>query len=153
MSDADTCLENGEYTELRWMTCLNTLAYQKKTLYKVYVNKDAVVTDFVKHLIEESRLELRRRMLDGNTQITRLSIFNWVIVDFRVDVFHWRCACFFSHKVAKIVDRQVQLYGTIHHANCRSDASQYARFVKMSSYFPLMYPGTNLLSFDICITK
>jgi TetR/AcrR family transcriptional regulator, cholesterol catabolism regulator len=57
------------------------LGISKKTLYKVYVNKDAVVTDFVKHLIEESRLELRRRMLDGHTQIMRLSIFNWVIVE------------------------------------------------------------------------
>lgn len=57
------------------------LGISKKTIYKVYVNKDAVVIDFVKHLIEESRLELRRRMDDGHTQIARLSIFNWFIVE------------------------------------------------------------------------
>ena len=57
------------------------LGISKKTLYKVYVNKDAIVTDFVERLIEESRLELRRRMLNGPTQITKLSIFNWFIVE------------------------------------------------------------------------
>ena len=57
------------------------LGISKKTLYKVYINKDAVVIDFVKHLIEESRLELRRKILDGHTQIMRLSIFNGVIVE------------------------------------------------------------------------
>ncbi|UII31156.1 TetR/AcrR family transcriptional regulator [Fulvivirga ulvae] len=57
------------------------LGISKKTLYKVYVNKDAIVSDFVKHLIEESRLELRRRTADSHTEIMRLSIFNWFIIE------------------------------------------------------------------------
>ena len=56
------------------------LGISKKTLYKVYTNKDAIVTDFVKHLVEESRLELKSRIVRGQTEIMRLSIFNWFIV-------------------------------------------------------------------------
>ena len=53
----------------------------KKTLYKVYPNKDAIVTDVVRELIEESRLELKSQMVRGEMLTTRLLIFNEFIVN------------------------------------------------------------------------
>lgn len=57
------------------------LGISKKTLYKVYTNKDAIVTDFVSRLVEESRLELKRQMVPGQALTIRLSIFNGFIVN------------------------------------------------------------------------
>jgi len=57
------------------------LGISKKTLYKVYTTKDAIVTDFIKTLIAESRSELNHKVVNGQTEIMRLSIFNWFIVN------------------------------------------------------------------------
>lgn len=52
----------------------------KKTLYKIYDNKDAIVMDYVKYLIDESRTELKRRMDEAGTEV-RVSVFNGFIVE------------------------------------------------------------------------
>ncbi|AYB32648.1 TetR/AcrR family transcriptional regulator [Chryseolinea soli] len=57
------------------------LGVSKKTLYKVYTDKDAMVTDFVKLSVEKSRLDLKSRMTREETEIKRLSIFNGFIVN------------------------------------------------------------------------
>jgi AcrR family transcriptional regulator len=57
------------------------LGISKKTLYKIYTNKDEIVTDFVHGLIEESRSELKSEMVRGQTLTIRLSIFNRFIVN------------------------------------------------------------------------
>lgn len=57
------------------------LGISKKTLYKTYDNKDAIVTDFVRRLVEESRSELKTQMSLGQTLIIQLSIFNWFIIN------------------------------------------------------------------------
>jgi AcrR family transcriptional regulator len=56
------------------------LGVSKKTLYKIYDNKDAIVTDFVRSVADESRLELKTQMTPGQTFTTQFSIFNWFIV-------------------------------------------------------------------------
>lgn len=53
----------------------------KKTLYKIYDNKDTIVMDYVKHLIDESREELKRRMDKAHTAISKVKVFNWFIVE------------------------------------------------------------------------
>jgi AcrR family transcriptional regulator len=57
------------------------LGIAKKTLYKIYTNKDAIVTDFVRRLVEENRLELKDQMVLGQTLTNRLLIFNRFIVN------------------------------------------------------------------------
>jgi AcrR family transcriptional regulator len=56
------------------------LGISKKTLYKVYENKDAIVTDVVRKLIEENRSELNTRMACEQTLSNRLLVFNNFIV-------------------------------------------------------------------------
>jgi AcrR family transcriptional regulator len=57
------------------------LGISKKTLYKIFTNKDEIVIDFVKRLVEESRLELRDQMVPGLPVTIRLSTFNRFIVN------------------------------------------------------------------------
>jgi AcrR family transcriptional regulator len=57
------------------------LGVSKKTLYKVYINKDAIVTDVVRTLVEESRVELESQMRLSQTLTIRLSIFNRFLVN------------------------------------------------------------------------
>jgi AcrR family transcriptional regulator len=57
------------------------LGISKKTLYKVYENKDAIVTDVVRKLVEENKAELNSRMACEQTLTNRLSVFNNFIVN------------------------------------------------------------------------
>jgi len=57
------------------------LGISKKTLYKIYANKDAIVTDFVRRLVEENRLELTGQKVLGQKLPNRLLIFNRFIVN------------------------------------------------------------------------
>lgn len=57
------------------------LGVSKKTLYKAYDNKDAIVVDVVRQVVEESRLELKRQKACGRTLAARFSIFNEFIVN------------------------------------------------------------------------
>ncbi|MBL0741159.1 TetR/AcrR family transcriptional regulator [Chryseolinea lacunae] len=57
------------------------LGVSKKTLYKIYDNKDAIVTDVVRELVEESRLELRQQSTSDLTLTNRLSTFYEFIVN------------------------------------------------------------------------
>ena len=59
----------------------NHFGISKKTLYKIYDNKDAIVMDYVKYLIDESRKELKRRMDEAGTEVIMVSVFNWFIVE------------------------------------------------------------------------
>jgi AcrR family transcriptional regulator len=57
------------------------LGISKKTLYTIFTNKDEIVIDFVRRLVEESRLELSSQMVPGLPVTIRLSIFNRFIVN------------------------------------------------------------------------